>query len=90
MDVVAWQHAPHLAPRLSFDMLNSRCLLPWTVGPAASSSSNSNPHNLPITQVAIMLVSLTVGKVDAGMAVLLAEDKRIVHQPIHPFPSFYR
>jgi hypothetical protein len=25
-----------------------------------------------------MLVSLTVGKVDAGMAVLLTEDKRIV------------
>lgn len=30
-----------------------------------------------------MLVSLTVGKVDAGVAVLLTEDKRLVraHQP---------
>jgi hypothetical protein len=28
-----------------------------------------------------MLVSLTVGKVDAGMAVLLTEDKRIVSAP---------
>jgi hypothetical protein len=29
----------------------------------------------------IMLVSLTVGKVDAGMAVLLTDDKRIVRPP---------
>jgi hypothetical protein len=28
-----------------------------------------------------MLVSLTVGKVDAGMAVLLTDDKRIVSPP---------
>ena len=28
-----------------------------------------------------MLVSLTVGKVDAGVAVLLTEDKRLVSQP---------
>jgi hypothetical protein len=43
-----------------------------------------------------MLVSLTVGKVDAGMAVLLTEDKRIVrlhsvynaHRRInHPLPA---
>lgn len=27
-----------------------------------------------------MLISLTVGKVDAGVAVLLTEDKRIVSQ----------
>lgn len=29
-----------------------------------------------------MLVSLTVGKVDAGVAVLLTEDKRLVRVPI--------
>jgi hypothetical protein len=38
-----------------------------------------------------MLVSLTVGKVDAGVAVLLTEDKRLVSpdQPhaINPIPS---
>lgn len=28
-----------------------------------------------------MLISLTVGKVDAGVAVLLTEDKRLVHLP---------
>jgi len=28
-----------------------------------------------------MLVSLTVGKVDAGVAVLLTEDKRLVRSP---------
>jgi hypothetical protein len=32
-----------------------------------------------------MLVSLTVGKVDAGVAVLLTEDKRLVRAP-HPLP----
>jgi hypothetical protein len=40
-----------------------------------------------------MLVSLTVGKVDAGVAVLLTEDKRLVstHQPlpIRTHPSIY-
>ena len=30
------------------------------------------------TYLEIMLVSLTVGKVDAGVAVLLTEDKRLV------------
>jgi len=30
-----------------------------------------------------MLVSLTVGKVDAGVAVLLTEDKRLVRQSQH-------
>ena len=30
-----------------------------------------------------MLVSLTVGKVDAGVAVLLTEDKRLVSNPRH-------
>ncbi|KAF2422096.1 BRCT domain-containing protein, partial [Tothia fuscella] len=34
-----------------------------------------------------MLVSLTVGKVDAGMAVLMTEDKRIVSSSIIEFPS---
>jgi hypothetical protein len=38
-----------------------------------------------------MLVSLTVGKVDAGVAVLLTEDKRLVSVqhllPIHSHPS---
>ena len=28
-----------------------------------------------------MLISLTVGKVDAGVAVLLTEDKRLVSRP---------
>lgn len=31
-----------------------------------------------------MLVSLTVGKVDAGVAVLLTEDKRLVRVPMPP------
>jgi chitin biosynthesis protein CHS5 len=34
-----------------------------------------------------MLVSLTVGKVDAGMAVLLTDDKRIVRMPFSSFLS---
>jgi hypothetical protein len=38
---------------------------------------NYHPGFCTTTQ-ATMLVSLTVGKVDAGMAVLLTEDKRIV------------
>jgi hypothetical protein len=43
-----------------------------------------------------MLISLTVGKVDAGVAVLLTEDKRLVREPedpLHPsrftFKAFY-
>lgn len=32
-----------------------------------------------------MLVSLTVGKVDAGVAVLLTEDKRLVCVPLTRF-----
>ena len=32
-----------------------------------------------------MLVSLTVGKVDAGVAVLLTEDKRLVRHPRTPY-----
>lgn len=31
-----------------------------------------------------MLISLTVGKVDAGVAVLLTEDKRLVRSPQSP------
>ena len=34
-----------------------------------------------LTSVAKMLISLTVGKVDAGVAVLLTEDKRLVCDP---------
>jgi hypothetical protein len=34
-----------------------------------------------------MLVSLTVGKVDAGMAVLLTDDKRIVSPQLFPPPG---
>lgn len=40
-----------------------------------------------------MLVSLTVGKVDAGVAVLLTEDKRLVRPPIRhcsPAPQPHR
>ena len=40
-----------------------------------SYTDNSFPP--PIT----MLISLTVGKVDAGVAVLLTEDKRLVSNP---------
>ena len=40
-----------------------------------------------------MLVSLTVGKVDAGVAVLLTEDKRLVSAPhdltVDPGPQGY-
>lgn len=32
-----------------------------------------------------MLVSLTVGKVDAGVAVLLTQDKRLVSYTDHPW-----
>ena len=39
----------------------------------------SQPSSLHID--AIMLISLTVGKVDAGVAVLLTEDKRLVTAP---------
>jgi hypothetical protein len=47
-------------------------------------------HNtLACTHRRAMLVSLTVGKVDAGVAVLLTEDKRLVRVPvmaaIHPY-----
>ena len=42
-----------------------------------------------------MLVSLTVGKVDAGVAVLLTEDKRLVRPPMrhrhrHCNPALHR
>lgn len=44
-----------------------------------------------------MLVSLTVGKVDAGVAVLLTEDKRLVRPPMrhrhrhrHRSPALHR
>lgn len=51
--------------------------------------SNTLARNINFT----MLVSLTVGKVDAGVAVLLTEDKRLVsvHQPltIPSHPSIY-
>ena len=35
-----------------------------------------------------MLISLTVGKVDAGVAVLLTEDKRLVRNNLLPHPTF--
>ena len=35
-----------------------------------------------------MLISLTVGKVDAGVAVLLTEDKRLVGPPHFPIGYF--
>lgn len=44
----------------------------------------SSQHNLTSTYPRAMLVSLTVGKVDAGVAVLLTEDKRLVRVPMAP------
>jgi len=35
-----------------------------------------------------MLISLTVGKVDAGVAVLLTEDKRLVSSTRAPVPTY--
>lgn len=43
-------------------------------------SSQDNTNSL----TRAMLVSLTVGKVDAGVAVLLTEDKRLVRPPMRP------
>lgn len=37
-----------------------------------------------------MLISLTVGKVDAGVAVLLTEDKRLVSRYTHPLLRHFR
>ena len=42
--------------------------------------SQHHPFTLQLDK-ARMLVSLTVGKVDAGVAVLLTEDKRLVMPP---------
>ena len=39
---------------------------------------------LPFPTYNKMLISLTVGKVDAGVAVLLTEDKRLVNPPSPP------
>ena len=36
-----------------------------------------------------MLISLTVGKVDAGVAVLLTEDKRLVSLPSVPTLQYF-
>jgi hypothetical protein len=44
-------------------------------------------HNLIYPIQRAMLVSLTVGKVDAGVAVLLTEDKRLVRVPMPPSSS---
>lgn len=47
--------------------------------PTRESDSHSLITTLrPHTRKAIMLISLTVGKVDAGVAVLLTQDKRLV------------
>lgn len=43
-------------------------------------------QNRPGLLAAVMLVSLTVGKVDAGVAVLLTEDKRLVCSCILQIP----
>jgi hypothetical protein len=48
---------------------------------------NINPKELQIRKPSKMLVSLTVGKVDAGMAVLLTDDKRIVSRQLFPPPG---
>lgn len=62
----------------------------WVIGsenrrlylPSLTRRSVNTALNLqPSTQPHIMLVSLTVGKVDAGVAVLLTEDKRLVSFP---------
>lgn len=46
---------------------------------AINSKVNTNNHLLSLCDnTSAMLVSLTVGKVDAGVAVLLTEDKRLV------------
>jgi hypothetical protein len=44
----------------------------------------------PHTHTHTMLVSLTVGKVDAGVAVLLTEDKRLVCPPMPRSCSIWR
>ena len=56
-------------------------------------SSQDNTNSL----TRAMLVSLTVGKVDAGVAVLLTEDKRLVRPPMrhrhrhrHRSPALHR
>lgn len=55
-----------------------------------SPAINARPHlrntTLPIARARprTMLVSLTVGKVDAGVAVLLTEDKRLVRSLTAP------
>ncbi len=43
-----------------------------------SSASSGSQDSLAIAKAATMLVSLTVGKVDAGVTVLLTPDKRLV------------
>jgi hypothetical protein len=54
---------------------------------------SSIPYTLEQTNNSTMLVSLTVGKVDAGVAVLLTEDKRLVScdtsQTATTTPSMY-
>lgn len=50
----------------------------------ASAVPETHVNNTPTSHKSstpIMLVSLTVGKVDAGVAVLLTEDKRLVRAP---------
>lgn len=50
----------------------------WAQHLASKLRSSSCLKSISQTNQRAMLVSLTVGKVDAGVAVLLTEDKRLV------------
>ncbi|EME48830.1 hypothetical protein DOTSEDRAFT_76346 [Dothistroma septosporum NZE10] len=50
-------------------------------------NARSNTTNVVTRHVVAMLVSLTVGKVDAGVAVLLTEDKRLIEFPSILLPA---
>jgi hypothetical protein len=68
-----WFYRPSLAPATAWPIgVGSRQLASSKHSPLDLNSSTTTNTTLK------MLVSLTVGKVDAGVAVLLTEDKRLV------------
>jgi len=67
-----------LAPVSSQPMTAGSRQLSWPISTAPKHSQVLSTLSTTTNTTLTMLVSLTVGKVDAGVAVLLTEDKRLV------------
>lgn len=60
------------------DLLYPSPILAWFLDSRLNASKHTMANSYQSPSQANMLISLTVGKVDAGVAVLLTEDKRLV------------